>query len=390
MGSTEKFFDKKRAWSEKKDKILGDYLSPYLNKIIYTNKPILFVDCFAGKGKFDDGTKGSPLIILDKCEEFKKSKPLANIKQIFIEKRYGEELERNVNGLGVTVWKDEFEHKIRNICASAEGKNVFLYIDPYGIKSLDFEAFKRIKECKYYSLEMLMNFNSFGFLREACRLMKSEDSKVFSDEDTDYLYESDVNDIPNMIRIANGDYWQDIIKQYNIDEDMFRAEEAFARKYIQQISKLFKYVLHIPIKIKSFHIPKYRLIFGTNKDDGALLMFDKMHEIWSNILKNERNGQMVLFEAVKPDSTLSEVDFEPDFLKEVMKYDGFVNVREVVMNMVKKYGITYGLKEYKDLLKKLENVKIELRRIPEVSKTGKIRKFYSFEDNRNTLEVKIK
>ncbi len=37
-----------------------------------TGRPIYYVDCFAGKGKFEDGNDGFPLIALkirDKCLE---------------------------------------------------------------------------------------------------------------------------------------------------------------------------------------------------------------------------------------------------------------------------------------------------------------------------------
>lgn len=59
------FFVEKKSWSKVKDELLGCYLTPYVAKILYTYKPIAYVDCFAGKGKFDDGNPGSPLIALD-------------------------------------------------------------------------------------------------------------------------------------------------------------------------------------------------------------------------------------------------------------------------------------------------------------------------------------
>ena len=61
-----KFFEKKKVWSVVKDDLLGCYLVPYFSKLFRTRKPILYVDCFAGKGKFDDGSDGSPLVAL-KC-----------------------------------------------------------------------------------------------------------------------------------------------------------------------------------------------------------------------------------------------------------------------------------------------------------------------------------
>lgn len=58
------FFKGKKIWSEVKDALLGYYLVPYFSKVMRNPKPILYVDCFAGKGKIDDGNLGSPLITL--------------------------------------------------------------------------------------------------------------------------------------------------------------------------------------------------------------------------------------------------------------------------------------------------------------------------------------
>ena len=64
------FFNKKRHWSKRKDKILECYLPPYLSKIATQRSPVLIVDAFAGPGKFGDGEPGSPLII---CQSIRKS-----------------------------------------------------------------------------------------------------------------------------------------------------------------------------------------------------------------------------------------------------------------------------------------------------------------------------
>lgn len=66
------FFDEKKDWSKVKDALLGNYLRPYVQKIIHTYRPLVYVDCFAGKGKFADGNPGSPMIALEiikECEE---------------------------------------------------------------------------------------------------------------------------------------------------------------------------------------------------------------------------------------------------------------------------------------------------------------------------------
>lgn len=49
------FFGKKKDWSRYKDFILSYYLEPYIPKVNKLNRPILVVDCFAGRGEFGDG-----------------------------------------------------------------------------------------------------------------------------------------------------------------------------------------------------------------------------------------------------------------------------------------------------------------------------------------------
>jgi hypothetical protein len=52
---------------------------------------------------------------------------------------------------------------------------------------------------------------------------------------------------------------------------MNEAERLFSEAYINEMKTLFHYVVNIPIKVKKSHLPKYRLVFGTNSEDGLLL-----------------------------------------------------------------------------------------------------------------------
>ncbi len=54
------FFKEKKPWSKVKDELLEGYLKPYIQKVLYTRKPIVYVDCFAGKGMFEDGNPCYP------------------------------------------------------------------------------------------------------------------------------------------------------------------------------------------------------------------------------------------------------------------------------------------------------------------------------------------
>ena len=97
------FFKQKKIWSEVKDELLGCYLVPYFNKILSMRNPILYVDCFAGKGKFDDGKNGSPLTALDSLDksiaQYRSAHPCGVTPQIcmnFIELNHANDLKVNL------------------------------------------------------------------------------------------------------------------------------------------------------------------------------------------------------------------------------------------------------------------------------------------------------
>lgn len=216
MGHTRNFFKSKKGWSCQKDEIFERYLEPYISIILNTYKPVVIVDCFAGKGKYDDGKTGSPIIIANHIRTVLASdKQNKNLRGLFIESNYAKELEVNLRGYkNCELLLGTFKENIDKILALDSSCNLFLYIDPYGIKCLDFQQFERIRAKNFFSLEMILNFNSFGFLREGCRLLHLNYESLLNDDQGGEEYELDeANTIERMNDIANGIYWQDIIRK---------------------------------------------------------------------------------------------------------------------------------------------------------------------------------
>jgi len=357
MGHTSDFFQSKKAWSILKDEILDYYLTPYISKILYTGKPLIIIDCFAGKGRFDDGERGSPLIIARHIEKIRADikKRNRDISGIFIEKKYYKELEQNLLAAhNCRILSGAFEEHINSILDIDRATNIFVYIDPYGVKCLDFSRFFRIKSKGFYTLEMLLNFNSVGFLREGCRLLSCDNLK---DEDDGDDYEIDeANNTANMDRIANGDYWRELVEAMrNNDLSMLEAEQNFMKRYTEQIQSLFAYVVNIPIKQKTKNIPKYRLIFGTNNQEGLLLMADNMHKKWQKILESQRGGQMVLFDDYElPDlSVVPESTLEEDIVENLKNAGGSLLLKELIVKLILKYGVTFSESYYKKKIKEM-------------------------------------
>ena len=122
------FFKEKKDWSEIKDTLLGAYLKPYFQKVLMTKRPIFYVDCFSGKGRFDDGKPGSPIIALDirkDCIAQTRSEN-AQIDMCFIDLNYASDLELNLSSYnlnyGSSYAAQANENVIENVIEISEEK----------------------------------------------------------------------------------------------------------------------------------------------------------------------------------------------------------------------------------------------------------------------------
>ena len=373
MKSTDNFFDQKRPWSKLKDEILVSYLMPYITKISHTGYPITIADCFAGKGRFDDGQPGSPLYIAKAIDDFKSKKPETQINGIFVEQKYYKDLKENLRSFkfcqllesDYEKWINRFIHE--NI---APKRNLLLYVDPYGIKHIPFKFFKQIGDLDLNSFELLLNFNSFGFLREGCRLLELRDFDC--DEDSDVYEKDEANSIQRMNAIADGHYWQKILRRYSENNiEMKEAERIFSESYTTKLKAIFNYVVNIPIKNKKSNLPKYRIVFGTNSEDGLLLVADKMSRTWKEFVEREQKGQQLLFaEFDFPDATAFTFDKLEDVIWDILTTPHELKI--LLVKLVEKYGISYSESELKNCCRKMEKERsIVVKRVPKLTPTGK-------------------
>ncbi len=299
------FFSEKKPWSIIKDELLRCYLTPYFSKILTTRHPTFYVDGFAGKGMFDDGNPGSPVIALEVISDAlsKTNGISAPVQACFIELRHVADLKKNLAQFtrfdNVEVIQGKYADNIYNQILGKESQNVFLYIDPYGIKSLPFYLFENVAALDFHSIEMLINLNSFGFIRQACNVM----NVAFDIPDLDDVLEFDMEKNENssksaeaLSEIAGGEYWKVIIENYKKKRiDGFEAEKQFSNRYCAKLQTHFKYVLNMPIRLKRNQRPKYRMIHLTNYAPGCVLMNDNMYRRWEALQEMQNQGQTCLF-----------------------------------------------------------------------------------------------
>lgn len=363
------FFEHKSDWSRIKDTLLKCYLTPYLQKVLMTGQQIYYIDCFAGKGRFDDGLPGSPLIALEirnNClQQSSISRKNDAIRMGFIELNHSQELEHNIGndysayGKPI-VMAGKFEELISKCLQNKQGKNVFLYIDPYGIKALDMRLFRQFVNMGFNSFEMLINFNSFGLFRNACVALNVNYKTDQSMPDLNDLVEYETTQVdatPQSIElinnIAGGDYWRDIVLDYkNGNINGYKAEQRLSEGYKNQLKKLFTYVLDMPIRLKEGQRPKYRMIHACDHEDGCFLMAQNMQkrtkELYINI---QQKGQLSLFDMMDDMITSSEGDYWTkdeisNLLRETLEKHGpnEIRITKLLTHFVNDYGLICDFK----------------------------------------------
>lgn len=166
MSSTDteaEFFREKRPWSKIKDKVLESYMIPYLTKVAKLQRPILLIDGFAGPGAFDDGSVGSPLIMVKAAEERANNHYVA----IFVNKyaEHHSKLESALSHLAphgkVLPIRGDSQALLKAVQPLLGSRTLFLYLDPFGLKGCEFDTLRPFLERDTrYSTEIVINMSA--------------------------------------------------------------------------------------------------------------------------------------------------------------------------------------------------------------------------------------
>jgi three-Cys-motif partner protein len=412
--ATDDYFDKKRPWSKVKDELLRCYLGVYMQKIIQTMRPVVYIDCFAGKGFFGYGAipdfkidseeipdcLGSPFIALKEltkaCNGASGKLSKDQYRVCFIEKKYHDDLRMALessmfNDSDVleyqVIGSDSFDEmpKIANWIFRKTGRdkpNLFCYIDPFGPLVLDLEKLECLCRSKPNSIELLINFSSFGLFRAACASMSvSLDAKIKEQlnglEGDGLVFDEDSKSSSGITNVMGTEDWKDIINEYkNNLIDGYEAEERLAKLYQKQLKAIlgFGYVLSMPISWgNNRNHPKYRMIHATNHEDGAVLMGRNMLKRTDYLFEKKRsaNGELELFD--------QEDYYQPSPVDQNI-LEILDDIEEIgVKKLTAKYFEMYGLEsEINPTLKKLEKEgRVIVRRDPATTENGKQRDGFS-------------
>ncbi|MBO4248395.1 three-Cys-motif partner protein TcmP [Halomicrobium sp. IBSBa] len=167
---------RKKGQTEMKHRILSLYLNPWIKKVSTVESELLFVDGFAGPGRYPDGSRGSPLIAMDMADKMLSGtygidERLNSFDCIFVE--YNPE---NFDKLQKSVREKEkkIDDRINPKCIPGKFEKwatafidnhrykspppSLIFIDPFGYGNIPFELISDLYQLRDQSLELLITF----------------------------------------------------------------------------------------------------------------------------------------------------------------------------------------------------------------------------------------
>jgi three-Cys-motif partner protein len=358
------FFRAKRPWSQYKDLILGYYLEPYLAKVKELRRPVRIFDCFAGPGQFEDGKPGSPLIICAAIQNWREKGPW-DISGAFIEAD-DEHFKRLENLLDqykafATPKHGTFEQHLPELAQLAQQNTVFLYVDPYSVRSLVFDPMYRVYEQIQKagtSVEVLLNFNAPIFMRWGLAALKRHgqlgDVEIPVNEDAEEFgvdAPEESVELTTLNGIAGGDYWQAIAADGSLP--FLQKLELFTSAYMKLMEGSFKWVRCYGVKSKYQHtIPKYYLIYATRHDDGIALMNDAVCKARREFVKDEFPQDGQLFDTT-PAGEVVDIQKLAQELLLAAPAQGTITRRELRLESMKQHFGRYSSQDYSKAVSEL-------------------------------------
>lgn len=254
----------KKAAAVFKHKLLKTYFPKFAGKAgsAEADKRLAYINTHAGRGAYDDGTKGSPLPIAEDVAEMRR---LRRIDCFFIEARKSNH-DHLHQLLTVAMpsnahWRTRYgrasEH-LQEALTFAGNSPLFMFIDPYGLGPTFEEVvavLNRPREGYGSKTEVLLNFISMAFSRAGGYLRRTEKTP------------QQVTTLQRLDTVLGGNWWRAIYLSSATAEP---AVAAIARGYAQRLQQRTNTsVSLIPVRDRAHKRPLYWLVHFTRHPDGV-------------------------------------------------------------------------------------------------------------------------
>jgi three-Cys-motif partner protein len=325
VSANEEFFRERRAQAVFKHGILARYPVVFASKTGGSGRPVMFLDGYAGRGEYEDGSKGSPALLAERAANVanfrqvtgiyveKNPKDFANLQQVMA--RYDRHDDQVLCG--------DLRDHLPAILNAARGAALFAFLDPFGT-ALDRDqiAMDLLRRQDTAPVEVLLHISVSTVARLGGLLRRRR-------RNGSELSPTDEKTIAHADRFLGGGWWRDYFEPVRDAQDQEGATEAalkVATAYQASIcGDTGMMTVSMPIRPKPTDLPKYVLVLFTRHIDGLWYFADALGKAgrewqgaWrSTVAKKERakavakhTGEFGLFEVEDLLPPLEEFDPE--------------------------------------------------------------------------------
>lgn len=260
------FFVSKKAAAVLKHALLDKYVVPFASK---TGKHapdgrVVYLDGYAGPGRYDDGTPGSPALILESAAAIAAFRKLDCY---FIEKNRKNYqslsslvTEAREQGLAAHALQGRAERHLDHVLEAAQGAPLFAFLDPFGL-GITFDALTRrifgSRRAGGMPTEVLLNFNANAVRRIGGLLASKKDTP------------GKPATLKALDDACGGNWWQqEFLDSDSNPEAVDRITRGFARRVGQAVGAG---AYTVEVRNRANHQVAYNLLLFTRHRDGLWL-----------------------------------------------------------------------------------------------------------------------
>ncbi len=283
-----------RAWTQIKHSILGNYLSLFLGKL--GRNPIFYVVGFAGPGRLDDGSEGSPLVAakLAASPPQKGREGILHCINVEEDRKVFADLEEStgeyVNTGLVKNLRGRFDELLPSILRDLADATAFFFIDPFGTEGAELGTIKRIAS-RRGKTEILVRYDDTRVKRLIMWATNNEDSFDESHRKTSKAFRSRTDQLTdeqaaNLVQsgLASGEVL-----------DRTALIEGYAR--LVKATTSLRFSLSYPIRNPETKGHRYYSVHFCKHPDGYIHMANFMAKVERSVEGTSGNN---LFGALKP------------------------------------------------------------------------------------------
>lgn len=260
----DEFFDTREDWSRRKHLILEHYLQPATAKLrrVSPDRRVIILDGFAGRGRYEDGTPGSPVHMGQLADKVRSWQDPVDLRILNIEADPDNhtELETCTKEWGaqgvITNYNTTFNNALQTALTEAASSPVFAFLDPFRPKHLSFADMAPLLT-RRATTELLIVFHTPRVRRiiQQVRSPKTEDKTKFGSG-------------KRLDAIFGSDRWKRFLDESPNDEAVVRCfiEELAVQCRLPRRSL---FICDTPIEAQHGSDLKYHIIFVTRHLDGV-------------------------------------------------------------------------------------------------------------------------